>query len=168
MERIFIHLGSNLGDRRQYLEAAIAAIEKQVGPLVARSSLYETEAWGTQAQPDFLNMAIELSTNLDPEALMLCLLRIEAELGRLRSENEIRGPRTIDLDLLAYGNRAQESPLLILPHPRMHLRNFVLVPLMDLAAEWEHPVLGKSIEELYWDSSDNSDVLRLDEETNAI
>lgn len=167
MERIFIHLGSNLGNRRQYLDAAITSIEKQAGRVVARSSLYETEAWGTHEQPDFLNMAIELNSNLDPEALMLRLLRIEADLGRVRSEHETRGPRTIDLDLLAYGNRVQESPLLVLPHPRMHLRNFVLVPLMDLAAEWEHPVLGKSIEELYWDSSDNSDVLRLDEETHT-
>lgn len=166
MERIFIHLGSNLGNRKGQLQLAQERIRQEIGAIVARSALYETQAWGDRDQPDFLNMAIEVETALGPAALMQTLLKIEAEMGRQRTETW--EPRIIDLDILAYGGQVLDTPELTLPHPRLHLRNFVLVPLMDIAAEWEHPVLQQTIEDLYWSSPDELEVIRLDEETPGL
>lgn len=133
----YIALGSNMGDREQWLLAAIKALDANTEITVtAVSSIYETDPVGYTDQDAFLNMAVQVKTTLSPEQLLLQQLAIEQQLGRVR---DIRwGPRTIDLDLLMYHNINLETELLILPHPRMMERAFVLVPLHDvLAAEHE-------------------------------
>lgn len=133
----YIALGSNVGDRHQHLKQAISHIDAHPNISVeAKSYIYETDPVGYLDQPQFLNMVIRVRTTLEPETLLKEQLRIELLLGRKR---EVRfGPRTIDLDLLIYENVSMETELLILPHPRMMERAFVLVPLFDvLNAEYE-------------------------------
>ena len=130
----FIALGANLGDREQTILKALQLLNLHPGIRVVRcSALYETDPVGYEDQPAFLNMAAGLSISLEPEALLEAMLRIEQQLGRVR---DIRwGPRTIDLDLLWMEGIIHDSEKLILPHPRMHERLFVLLPLMDIVLE---------------------------------
>jgi 2-amino-4-hydroxy-6-hydroxymethyldihydropteridine diphosphokinase len=144
-QTVFLALGSNLGARRENLRRASAALPPGVSVL-AESPVYETPPWGVTEQPKFLNMVLMVETALEPVALLKHLKEIETRLGRTAT---IRyGPRVIDLDILFYGNRVLTSPELSLPHPRLHERAFVLVPLADLAPDLIHPTLGKSIREL--------------------
>lgn len=146
----YIALGSNLGDRRAHIEAAVSALRRREGIEVVRvSELVETEPVGPPGQGPYLNGAAELSTTRSPEELMRTLLRIEREVGRDRAtETERNMPRVIDLDLLLYADRVLDSEGLTLPHPRMHERGFVLAPLASIAPEARHPVLHKSVAEL--------------------
>jgi len=145
MPTCLIGLGSNQGDRRAMLEAAVArlASHPQVGA-VARSAWRETRpAGGPAGQRDFLNGAARLETTLAPEELLAVLRQIEEQLGRRRGERW--GPRTIDLDLLLYGDQIISSQELVVPHPLMHERRFVLQPLAEIAPEAVHPVLQMTI-----------------------
>ncbi|SEK86371.1 2-amino-4-hydroxy-6-hydroxymethyldihydropteridinediphosphokinase [Pseudoxanthomonas sp. GM95] len=131
-----IGLGANLGDAEGTLRAAFAAIGALPGTaLVAASPLYVTPAWGVEAQPDFINAAARVDTTLDAPALLAALLEIEHQFGRDRSREQRWGPRTLDLDLLLYGEAVIELPGLQVPHPRLHERAFALVPLADVAPE---------------------------------
>ena len=141
-ETVYLALGSNLGDRLANLEAAIIALPPAV-KVLERSPVYETAPWGVTSQPDFLNMVLQGETRLAPTALLTCLKRIETDLGRLPSVRY--GPRLIDMDILFYDDLVLNIPELVLPHPRLHERAFVLVPLADLAAGLVHPVLRKTI-----------------------
>ena len=114
----------------------------------AVSSFYETEPVGTISQPDFLNAVAELQTSLSPEQLLTALLRIEQEHGRDRSAGPPKGPRMLDLDLLAYDNLVMDTPSLTLPHPALAERRFVLVPLAEIAPGWRHPGSGKTASQL--------------------
>ncbi|TDF91563.1 2-amino-4-hydroxy-6-hydroxymethyldihydropteridine diphosphokinase [Paenibacillus piri] len=127
----YIGLGSNIGDRERYLAEAIRQLESHEHVRISgRSAIYETDPIGLTDQAPFLNMALELETTLRAEGLLAVMQQIEQNLGRTR---EVRwGPRTIDLDLLLYGDVAQDDPQLILPHPRMMERAFVLVPLVEV------------------------------------
>ena len=137
----FVGIGSNLGDREQNLQQAIELLSKEEGiDVVAVSELRETEPVGPVAQGPFLNGAVRIETDLDPRELLERLLAIEQRLGRVRSERW--GPRTIDLDLLVYGNEAVDGPGLTVPHPRLHERRFALEPLSDLAPSLEIPGKG--------------------------
>ena len=137
----FVGIGSNLGDREQNLQRAIELLSKEEGiDVVAVSELRETEPVGPVAQGPFLNGAVRIETDLDPRELLERLLAIEQRLGRVRSERW--GPRTIDLDLLVYGNEAVDGPGLTVPHPRLHERRFALEPLSDLAPSLEIPGKG--------------------------
>jgi 2-amino-4-hydroxy-6-hydroxymethyldihydropteridine diphosphokinase len=147
-----IALGSNLGDREQTLRSAIAALQ-QLGSVDAVSSFYETAPVGITEQPDFLNAVVALRTALPPQTLMAALLHIEQQHGRDRSASVPKGPRTLDLDLLSYGNVAMETPTLTLPHPSLAERRFVLVPLAEIAPQWRHPVSEKSAAMLLADLS---------------
>ena len=145
MSLIYLSLGSNLDDRYATLQAALAALPPAV-TVLAESPIYETPPWGVTDQPAFLNMVVRAETHLTPLALLALLKRLEAQLGRLPS---IRyGPRKIDLDILFYDELVLDTPELILPHPLLHERAFVLVPLADLAPGLVHPVLGQSIRDL--------------------
>lgn len=155
----YIHLGSNQGNKFDNLETAIAHIQKRIGEVTQKSSLYTTAAWGKTNQPDFINQAIEVKTFLSPINMMETLLMIENEMGRLR---KVRwGKRKIDLDLIFYDDCIIESDILIIPHPRMHIRNFVLIPLKELIPDYSHPIFKQSIRELYAWCQDELKVVKL-------
>lgn len=137
----YVGLGSNLGDRRAILASALDAL----GPRRV-SRILETEPWGRAEQPPFLNAVAELDTDLEPEPLLARLMDVEALHGRLRTERW--GPRTLDLDLLLYGDRAISVPGLAVPHPRMAERRFVLDGLADLAPDLRVPGTGRTVREL--------------------
>lgn len=137
-KKVFIGLGSNLGDRRSYLEAACCELSAHPGiRVLQRSSLYETEPLGYLDQGWFLNQVVEMETILDAEQLLSFTQGIEDDLGRKRSLRW--GPRVIDLDILLYGDLVLNLPKLIIPHPRMYERQFVLVPLAEIAGKFLHP-----------------------------
>ena len=160
IQNAYVGLGSNLGDRAGYLLLAVRGMLDAGLDVIRLSSIYETEPVEYENQPAFLNLVAELrgSTLPSPEQMMARLLRIEYALGRTR---DIRmGPRTIDLDLLFFKDQQLETEFLTLPHPRMALRRFVLVPLNELVPGLVHPVLGKSISELLAQTKDRSTVTR--------
>jgi 2-amino-4-hydroxy-6-hydroxymethyldihydropteridine diphosphokinase len=139
--RAYIGLGSNLGDPAAQIDAAFAALAAlPKSTLAARSGLYRSPSWGPIAQPDYLNAVAALDTDLAPEPLMSALLDIERQAGRERRERW--GPRLIDLDLLLYGDLMLESAALTVPHPRLHERPFVLLPLVELAPSLAIPGVG--------------------------
>ena len=160
IQNAYVGLGSNLGDRGGYLLLAVRGMLDAGLDVIRLSSIYETEPVEYENQPAFLNMVAELrgSTLPSPEQMMAHLLRIEYALGRKRDIP--MGPRTIDLDLLIFKNHQLESELLTVPHPRLALRRFVLVPLNELVPRLVHPVLGKSMGELLSQTKDRSTVTR--------
>lgn len=144
-KKVYLSLGSNIGDRQTQLEEAIEKLKK-LGAIAAVSSLYETEPMDVAHQPWFLNCALLLETELMPKQLIKAILGIEREMGRRRAQ--LKGPRLIDIDILLLGNSVVEAKELTIPHPAMHKRRFVLVPLAEIAPETRHPVLKKTITEL--------------------
>ena len=140
-----IGLGSNLGVRGALLDAAVVEIVRRVGPVHAISRYYQTAPWGSSAVATFpyLNAALLCATGLSPKPVLDALLAIERAAGRERSG--ANAPRTLDLDLLFYGSETGDDPALTLPHPRLHLRNFVLEPLAEIAPDWRHPKLDKTV-----------------------
>lgn len=144
----YVALGSNLGDRAAHLDAAVSALAVVEGVRVLEvSSRFETRPVGGPPQGAFLNGALSLATTLAPEALLACLHAIESARGRTRGA-ERNTPRTLDLDLLFYGDAVIERGGLVVPHPRLHERAFVLEPLCQVASEFVHPALGVSVREL--------------------
>jgi 2-amino-4-hydroxy-6-hydroxymethyldihydropteridine diphosphokinase len=156
METAYIALGSNLagpaGTPRQTLNAAIHKLS-ELGAVLCQSSFYETEPVGYAEQPNFLNAAVALQTHLEPGALLERLLAIERVFGRDRSQALRNGPRTLDLDLLLYGDRVIATETLQLPHPRMTERAFVLLPLAEIAPDRIHPQFKRTVSQLKQDLS---------------
>jgi 2-amino-4-hydroxy-6-hydroxymethyldihydropteridine diphosphokinase len=165
MERVFLGLGTNLGDREANLKRAVDSIIDNIGPVVHLSSVYETEPWGFRSEDLFLNMVAEVETKLKPSGLLGRILMIEANMGRLRSGKEYSS-RIIDLDILLYGEVIMETKSLVIPHPKLHERRFVLVPLCEIAPDLMHPVLKKKIKTLLQECKDNG-VVRLHDCTIA-
>jgi 2-amino-4-hydroxy-6-hydroxymethyldihydropteridine diphosphokinase len=156
MNTAYLLTGSNLGESASQLTLANQYISQKCGKIITQSAVYQTAPWGNQDQPFFLNQAIKLATDLEPEALMQELLHIETLMGRIRTIKY--GPRVIDLDILFFNDLIINKPILQLPHPAMAERRFVLVPMAEIAPTQVHPVYNKTIQTLLIDCRDSSDV----------
>ena len=152
----YLIIGSNLGDRVDQLTKAKKLIGQEVGALSAESSIYETQPWGYEDQPWFLNQVLKLDSVHSPTEVLRRIKTIEVQTGR--EPGEKWHARHIDIDILLYGDQVINEEYLKIPHPQLPSRNFVLVPLMELAPELIHPGIGKSIEELYFESKDTGEV----------
>jgi 2-amino-4-hydroxy-6-hydroxymethyldihydropteridine diphosphokinase len=162
MPKVIIHLGSNLGDRIAMLRKAIDLLSNGIGRVLVLSSVYETEPWGLKEQAHFLNMALIMETEHNPLALLQKLKQIESDMGAIK---EVKwGPRAIDMDIILFGDQKIDSDILKIPHPSMHNRNFVLIPVMEIAGDWVHPFLEKTVEELYEESTDDLEVYLIDKQ----
>jgi len=161
MNSAFISIGSNLGDKIGNCKTAIEEIAA-FAKIVKVSSLYETDPVDYEEQPNFINCAAEIRTDFSPHKLLTNLNLIEEKLGRVRTEKW--GPRTIDLDIIFYDNQVIKDDNLIIPHPRAHLRRFVLEPICEIAPEFIHPLLKITVTELLNKLEDNKEVVKLDEE----
>jgi 2-amino-4-hydroxy-6-hydroxymethyldihydropteridine diphosphokinase len=142
---VYLALGSNLGDRLANLRQALVSLTPQM-ELLAKSKVYETPPWGYEDQPKFLNQVIKVTTYLDPEPLLKHLKRLEVALGR--KETFPNGPRLIDLDILFYDDLVLNKPSVVIPHPRLQERGFVLLPLMEIAPDLVHPVSRQTVREM--------------------
>lgn len=146
MTRVYLSLGSNLGDRAEYLRRAIEALDQAGVRILRVSRVRETEPVDVTDQPRFLNLVAEAETDLAPGELLARTQAIERELGRVRTQP--KGPRTVDIDILLYGSLVAETPELSVPHPRMAMRRFVLEPLAELAPDLRHPVTQETAREM--------------------
>ncbi|RWU08211.1 2-amino-4-hydroxy-6-hydroxymethyldihydropteridine diphosphokinase [Pedobacter chitinilyticus] len=156
----YLLLGTNLGDRLENLNTAISYVDNEVGAVFAKSSVYETEAWGKTDQPGFLNQAIAVKSNMPPLQLLQTLLAIEQKMGRVRLERW--GERLIDIDLIFYGDLVlSNGEVLQLPHPEMHHRRFVLEPLNEIAENFIHPVFKEKISSILANLTDKLTVQKI-------
>ncbi|MEI7897679.1 MAG: 2-amino-4-hydroxy-6-hydroxymethyldihydropteridine diphosphokinase [bacterium] len=181
MNEVFLLMGSNRGDRENFMGLALEMIEKMAGRVCAKSFLYETDPWGFDDPVPFLNQVVEVDTSLTPQELLDQLLTIEVRLGRIRPfdgcgcsvpsvASAVKEPgneaapvysgRTIDLDILFYGQRLVFSDSLMIPHPRLHERKFTLIPLEEIAPLFIHPVLKRTVSALLRECRDQSKVLK--------
>ena len=152
MNKAYLLIGGNMGDRLANLANAKEAIQEQVGVIKNVSAIYETAAWGLEEQPSFVNQALLLETDFEALDLLNRLLKIEIQMGRIR--NMPLGPRTIDLDIIFFNDQIIESDKLTIPHPQMQKRNFVLTPLNEIASEFIHPIFNKTINQLLIECTD--------------
>lgn len=157
MNVVFLGLGGNIGDREAYLERTRTYLEKECGLILKTSKIYETAAWGSDSNKKYLNQVIELHTPLGAQALLKKTLAIEKKLGRKRTKDR-NASRTVDIDILFYNDLILNGPDLELPHPRIHLRKFVLIPFCDIAGDFVHPALKKSARSLLKKCSDTLEV----------
>ena len=149
-KRVYLGLGSNLGNKERIVRKAIDKVGERVGAVVAVSSFYKTAPWGYQSVHTFCNAAIAVDTDLSPEEVLFTVQEIERELGskKHRERDGSYVDRLIDIDLLDYDGLVLDTRSLVLPHPYMHKRTFVMTPLAEIAPQWVHPVLGKTVTEL--------------------
>jgi 2-amino-4-hydroxy-6-hydroxymethyldihydropteridine diphosphokinase len=158
MKKTFLGLGSNLDDREKILNDSMKMIEESIGKIISCSSVYQTEPLGFKSENEFLNMVISVETNLSASGLLGRILMIESQLGRIRYENKYSS-RKIDIDILLYNNEIVDEPALKIPHPQMHERRFVLVPLCEIAPTLTHPILKKTMRSILKSCPDTSKVL---------
>jgi 2-amino-4-hydroxy-6-hydroxymethyldihydropteridine diphosphokinase len=155
--KVYLGIGTNLGDRQDNLNQALALIREHVGSIIKSSPVYETEPWGFKSKDYFLNIVIEVETKLKPSGLLGRILMVEANMGRLR-DSKGYSSRIIDIDILFYGSRKFEQKTLVIPHPRLHKRRFILVPLCEIAPDMVHPVFGKTMKVLLKECKDKNRV----------
>ena len=153
MRKIYLSIGSNKGNRYSFIKEALRLIQKDIGEVILISKIYETKSWGFQSD-NFLNLCILIKSELIPAELIIKLKNLEERIGRERNNEKIEA-REIDIDILFYSDKIVNQKDLIIPHQRLHLRNFVLYPLNDIAADFIHPILLKSVNELLNECEDN-------------
>ena len=159
MARVFLSLGSNLGDRLSNIQQAVSSLGMHEKiKIIKTSSFYETAPWGNKNQEWFINAALALDTELAADELLYLCQNIEVQLGRVRKANEKWSQRAIDIDILMYDDELISRPDLVVPHPLMHLRAFVLVPMLEVKSDLIHPVFNKTISELYDELANPEDV----------
>lgn len=146
LQTVYLLLGSNLGNSKEILDKAIELLTEKIGVIISQSKDYETKPWGVTDQPDFLNLAIAIHTKLKPLEILEQTQSIENQLGRVRKEKW--GARLIDIDIMFYGDEIIDEPNLKVPHPLIQERDFALIPLSEIAPNFVHPVLGKTVLEL--------------------
>ena len=153
MSKVYLSIGSNKGNRYSFIKEALRLIQKDIGEVILISKIHETKSWGFQSD-DFLNLCILIKSKLIPTKLISKLKKIEESVGRERNNDKIEA-REIDIDILFYSDEIVNQKDLIIPHQRLHLRNFVLYPLNDIAADFIHPILLKSVNKLLNECEDN-------------
>lgn len=158
-EIVHLSLGSNLGNREDFIQKALAQIEAKIAPLAKVSHFYESEPWGFETTSQFLNICASLETDRDPNSLLQTFQMIEKALGREEKIAEGYASRVIDIDILTYGDKVVISDDLVLPHPEMKNRKFVLLPLLEIAPEFTHPKSAKTIQQILADCRDKSSVI---------
>lgn len=156
MNEVYLLLGSNEGNRLQWMQNALEQIGKHCGPVILTSSVYQTSAWGLETQPDFLNVVLLIHTALTPSGLLSATQYIEASMGRQRDVKW--GQRTLDIDILYYGHQVVSLPDLQIPHPYIPTRRFTLIPLSEIAPTFTHPTLQKTSIQLLDECSDTLEV----------
>ena len=156
MNRVYIQLGSNLGDREGYLKQSQVMLIDEIGLIIKKSSIYESSPWGVENQGSFLNQVLLLETDVKPFDLLDIILNIEKEMGRVRIEKW--GERIIDIDILFYNDEIIETNNLCIPHPYISKRRFVLSPLDEIAKNYIHPILHKTINKLLLECLDEEKV----------
>lgn len=159
-EIAYLLLGTNMGDKKANLQRAKKLITERIGQVQRSSGIYQTQAWGNTELEDFYNQALEIRTYNSPDKTMYLILDIEKEMGRVRSNNQYEA-RIIDIDILFYGNKVIKSKDLTIPHPKFHERNFAMLPMMDINGDYIHPIFQVAIDELYFESKDDSEVILL-------
>ena len=157
MSKVILLLGSNLGNRKQFLDKAIELIKSEVGSVIKASSIYESEPWGFNSNNFFLNQVMIVETTYLPQTILKKLQKIEKELGRKIKSQTYRN-RTIDIDILFYDEMQLENENLKIPHPQLHLRQFTMIPLVEIAGDYIHPVLEQRLDLLATNSTDNKSV----------
>mgnify|MGYP001981011552 FL=1 len=158
MNIVYLQLGSNLGDREQLITSAAQLISEYIGEIKHISQIYESSPWRVEGQKKYLNQIIEVRTLLSAEEVLVFVMKIENDLGRIRIEKW--GERLIDIDIIFYNDEIIETVDLCIPHKHMHERNFVLVPLKEIASDVVHPKYNKTVIELFNESKDREKVIR--------
>ena len=159
MSKVYLSIGSNKGNRSVLINKAIDEIEKKVGIIISRSSIYESKSWGFDSN-DFYNLCLLIDTDIMPKSLLINLKRIEKSMGREDVDGSY-SDRLIDIDILFYDNITTDLEDLKIPHPKIEIRKFVLVPMLEIANDYVHPILNKTIKELYNDCSDQDIPLKI-------
>ena len=162
MNKVYFLLGSNLSNRFSLLNQARMLISEKIGTIGLASGIYESAPWGFKAETAFLNQTILVETHLEPLNILEVINKIENQLGRIRRSASYES-RTIDIDILFYNDENINLPHLVIPHNQLHNRKFTLVPLIEIAANFVHPIFNKSIEELLRDCEDQSEVKLISE-----
>ena len=151
--KTFLILGGNIGDKLYYFNEAIKLIDSNIGKVLVKSSIYETEPWGFESENNFYNQVISVESQLKPIEILACVNEIESSLGRERQENQY-SDRVIDIDILFIDDLVIDNEMLVVPHKNLHKRNFVLLPLSEIASDFTHPILKKYIKELLAECDD--------------